>query len=72
MLIWRVADILDNKDQSVLDRFLMGLPTNIRVEAARGETLDECVTETQKYIDIVRTNTQSSVKELACTARMNF
>ncbi len=60
--IWRVAAVLDYKDQAVLDKFLMCLPTNIRVEAARSETLDECDTETQKYIDIVGINAQSSVK----------
>ncbi len=70
--IWRVAAVLDYKDQVVLDHFLMGLPTNIRVEAARVETLDECVTETQKYIDIVGTNAQSSVKELSCATRVSF
>ncbi len=44
--IKRLAEILKYDETAVRDRFLMGLPATIRIEAARGgEDITECLTE---------------------------
>ncbi len=50
--IKRLADMLKYDETAVRDRFLMGLPATIRIEAAKGEDINKCLTEPQRYVDI--------------------
>ncbi len=63
----RLADILEYEARTVKDKFLMCLPANVRVEAAREQELEKCATAAQNYIDI--TGVTNKMKEIAFSSQ---
>ncbi len=63
----RLADILEYEGRMVKEKFLMCLPANVRVEAAREQELEKCATAAHNYIDI--TGVTNKMNEIAFSSQ---